>query len=274
MSKRLDDPLIVNPTKSRLTFTRKSKPREKAITITTKVARLDDVENLQLERGMLYPGMRVYDFLVRVKGYTPNQYKEFMRLVPGADWDKVRDETQSKITARVAERHVDLIAESEDLFLRTAKIGITRIVEMLTKLKISDIPEFVVIADPRTGNKKTYKKLHLRSVDIANCMAALENGMKIYRSALGLSEEGEGLKYVMDQLRDLLAGSGVNLTQITVNQGPKPINLGQEKISDIAENDYDRLFQLIEMKRGINELKIINESDSKTEEKKEVHYDA
>lgn len=263
--KMMGDPLIVKPMKKGLTFTRKSKPRSKAMIVTRKLAREDDIEQLQIERGMLYPGLKVYEFLVDIKGYTSNQYKEFMRLSSGADWDKVRDETQSRITARVAERHVDLIAESEDLFLRTAKIGITRIVEMLTKLKVTEVPEFVLIEDPITKKKKQYKKNNLRSVDIANCMSALENGMRIYRTAMGLSDEAEGLKFVMGQLRDMLAGSGVNLTQVTVNTGPKPEGTGQEKIIELAENDYDGLFRLIEMRRQIDskepvEVKEVEES--------------
>lgn len=216
-----------------------------------RVARRLDVEALQIEKGVLYPAMSVRDYLLNVKGYTSKQYSKFMEWAPVAVWDERRTKLQNAVTAELLKRHVDVAAQTQDLFLNVTRLGITRILEMLTKWSVEIYPEYVEVPDPATpGKTKRVRKTSLRSIDVVNCMSAMKHAQDIYRKAMGLHDEADSIAGVIEQMRSLTGEANVTFNQ-QINVFTGTSKLAPEARKNIQELPYDDILPLIEAKREL-----------------------
>lgn len=214
-----------------------------------RLARKFDIEALQIEKAVLYPSLSVRDYLLRVKGYTPKQYSVFIRWAAIPEWEARREQLQNEITANLLKRHVDAAAAAQDLFINTTRLGLTRVLEMLTKLQVQVVPEYAHVPDPDDPKKtKVVRKFGLRSADLANCMLALRTAQEIYRKAMGLTDESDSVAAVIRQMAELLGTGGVTVNQQT-NLFLGASRLPPEAQERMAKFNYEEVLMLIESKR-------------------------
>lgn len=223
------------------------KPRSKSLPVISPSGEILDA--LQIEWVLSYSHHSIHHFLTKIKGYSTSRYQKFLKDSPAIEWEARKVTLRRDITANLVKTHVDFIAENQDFFLRTAKIGLTRIIELLTKLKVTEVPEFEVIKDPLDSTRNiAIKKNSLKSTDVANCMNALKSGLEVYRKAIGIESESESLAMVLREIRSH-SGDNISVNNYNINLGPQPETKGQEMIADAS---YEELYQMIEMKRKID----------------------
>lgn len=222
-----------------------------------RIARKIDIDALQIEKGFLYPSISVREYLIRVKEFTPNQYSKFMDWAPLPEWDQKREQLQNAITSELLKRHVDAAAEVQDVFLKTTKLGVARVLELLSKTPVTDRPEYVMVTDPDVAptmapRQSKVKRYSLRSVDLMNCMQALKIAQEIYRKAMGITDESDSIAAVIEQMSGL---AGITLNQVNIHSTTIHSKLSDKAREKIAALDYDGIEAMIAEKR---KLKVIN----------------
>jgi len=224
-----------------------------------KIARIEDLDALMVERGVLFPHASIRDYLINVKGYSESQYHIFMKFAPAMDWDERKRLLQDQITQQLVARHIDGIAEAHDMFLKASKLGIGRALEMLARLQVSDVPVEVEVPDLKNpGKTKVVKKFSLRSVDLLNILSALKSAQEIYRKAMGINDEEDSMVNLMERFRQTVgAQSRLNITQVNVNSG------GESKSVSVEGVDYDDVKLILEALRQAK-------TESKDEDEEEV----
>lgn len=205
------------------------------------------VYGIQMDWIIYYPTLKVRTYLQDIRGYTPSKATSLCARHPVSEWEKLKENTLNGMAAIVIESHLKQVVETQAQFLDITKIGMDRVYEMLTKLKVSEVPIFTLITDPADSTKQIkVRQTTLKSTDLANCMNALKTCMEIYRRTVGLDKDVEGMA---DSVEKIKQETFSGITQLDQN-GLLPANKGQEKA---ASAGYDELYHLIEMRRDLDD---------------------
>lgn len=199
-----------------------------------------DVEILVMEWAFFYPNHSPTSYILDVKSYSESQRDNIFRIMPAVDWPKRRGMAQDKLTGELVKRHVDTMAKVQDEHISASKLGLARAVQMLADGKTELVKKDGKPILDAHGNPK-FKQF--RSVDLLNCMGAIEKAQNIYRRALGLPNDEGGLHQILNKLEKLKEPSvNFNLTQnVQHNHGVQA--------ADTPDLGYDDIMILIEMKR-------------------------
>lgn len=205
-----------------------------------------EAEMLRIEWAIKYPQMAPYKFLMEIKGFNLHQAEHIViEKLGGLDtWASERARIQDKITESVAKRHIDLIAEVQEQHVQASKLSLAKAVEMLAKGTTTRL---------KRKNKDTGESeygdpisLPLRSVDLLNCVTAVEKSQQIYRRALGLPNEEGGLAQILEKVQQL------NLTQNNTTENHLHVHSGPtETAKTMSTLSYEEIRSFIEYRREL-----------------------
>jgi len=238
-------------------FKRKVKPMDDLFAVTKKRSSLPggkerfrhDVELLQFEHAVKYPLYSIMSFLCEIKGYSTAQANMILRAHPAIEWKKVRGEVLDKLTESTVKRHIDLIAEVQETHIKASKLGLAKSIEMLSRMQLTPLKDKAGRILMGDDGKPVYRGF--RSIDLLNCMGAIEKAQQIYRRAMGLPNEEAGLSQVLDKINQMKEAAGTTLVQnIQVNVEAPVDELGQR----LAELKYEDVMELIERRRELKRL--------------------
>jgi hypothetical protein len=194
-----------------------------------------DAHILMMEWAWKFPELTPTQFLITRRFYSERQAEEIIRVSGGTRlWDTEKNKVLDKISETVIKRHIDKIVETNDQHIAASKLGMAKAIEMLTKLNI-------VVELDKDGkvNKKT-----MRSIDLVNCMNAIEKAQIIYRRAMGIPNDESGIAQVLEKVAQVTVNNNVQVNN-TVVQAPQKSEL-QKKLEQL---DYDDVMEVIEMRR-------------------------
>lgn len=151
--------------------------RKKAVVSLTEKTRMTlESEVLIYEWAICYPDLPVRDYLTRIKRFDNDHVVTILRLMPMDQWLKKREEVLDLTTASMVKRHIDYVAEMNDVHIKAAKLAIAKAVEMMSRLKVEEYTD-------DEGNKRFRG---FRPQDLHHIIAAIGQAQKIQRMALGL----------------------------------------------------------------------------------------
>lgn len=175
-------------------------------------------------------------WLREIKGYSASQ-SDALVLAGGkaSEWKKKRNSITSQISEKIIKRHVDLLVEMQDTFIKASKLGLANAVKQMSE------PKMVFEKDPLTG--KIRRKEGLSPKENLDCLNAIKSAQEIYRKALGLGECDGGLQEVLTQLERVKQEPTIQKEEIE-----------PESISGVADPrfetlTYDDIFDLVEFRR-------------------------
>jgi hypothetical protein len=176
-------------------------------------------EILQIDWAIRFPSLTPLEYLTAEKGYSVSQATTVLHESGGADdWEVKRAEIQNRITETVVKRHVDQIAEFNDMYIKGAKVGLAKALEMLTKLSIDQVRDADgnVMIDPKT-KRPVYKGF--RSIDLLNIMNSLKLSQDIHRRSMGINDGEGGMAQVLEQVTQMneMKAREMNITNNTIN---------------------------------------------------------
>lgn len=206
-----------------------------------------DTEILIMEWAFFYPNHSPTAYLTDVKGYAETQKNHIFRVVAPGDWPARRQMAQDKLTGELIKRHVDTMAKVQDEHISASKLGLARAVQMLASGNTELIKKDGKVVLDAAGNPK-FKQF--RSVDLLNCMTAIEKAQNIYRRAMGLPNDEGGLQQILNKLERMREAPQVNfnLTQNTqINQSQTNVQVVPP--TQPTDLGYDDIMLLIEAKR-------------------------
>jgi hypothetical protein len=197
---------------------------------------------LKLEWAIKYSDMSPASYLREIKGYSQNQIKHILELDGGrVDWTVEKNAVRDKLTESVVKRHIDLIAEVQEQHISASKLGLAKAIEMLAKLSIEPAKDKdgKIIVDAKG------KIVHrgFRSIDLVNCMAAIEKAQMIYRKAMGLPNDEGGLQQILDKVTQVNIQN--NITNIHGAAAPE-----SEKVKELEKQlSVEDIMDLVKLKR-------------------------
>lgn len=195
-----------------------------------------EADLLHLEWVFKYPTLSPTAYLGTIKGYSKYEVNDLLARLPPPEWYARKEKIGDEITADLIKRHTHVIAEVQEQHIRASNVGLAKAIEMIAKMSIDPLmdDDGKIKVDPKTG-KPLYKGF--RSIDLLNCLSSIKIAQEIYRKAMGLPNDGEGLAQILDKLVPVQ-----NSTQIN-------ISVESEKDKKMNELSYDDLMLLIEHKR-------------------------
>jgi len=239
-------------------FARKIKPTDDLFATTKKMSSIPggkerwrhDVELLQFEWAVKYPLYSIMSFLEEIKGYSTVQAHGILKMHPAPEWKKAHAEILDKLTESTVKRHIDLIAEVQETHIKASKLGLAKAIEMLTRMSLSPIKDKKGKILLGEDGKPVYRGA--RSIDLLNCMGAIEKAQQIYRRAMGLPNEEAGLAQILDKINEVRDQSATTFVQnnVQVNVAPPVDELGQK----LAELKYSDVMELIERRRELKKI--------------------
>jgi hypothetical protein len=157
-----------------------------------------EVEELFMEWVVTCPAqVTIKDYLVNKKQIHINMYEKIIRYMPVEQWIKRRTELGQRAGGIVLRQHVEYLAEMNDTHIKTAKIGILKAMEFMTKMQI----------ETYRGKDGRVKYKGFTPSDLKDCIMTIAAAQKIQRMALGLpNDEGSVVLWQ-------------NITQQTTNVG-------------------------------------------------------
>jgi hypothetical protein len=213
--------------------------RNKAKRISPRERLKGEVEVTALEWALKYSTMTVTAFLRDIKGYSEYRRGAMLAALPVEEWHKVKEGINDAVTSDLVKRHVDVMAEVQEQHVRASNIGLLKAIEMISKMQLEPMRDKSgkMMMDPTT-KKPVYRGF--RSIDLLNCMNSISKAQEIYRRAMGLPNDGEGLAQILEKL----GGNVTNNTQININSDPST-----EKEKALAALSYDEIMTFVEHKR-------------------------
>jgi len=203
----------------------------------------NDIELVMVEWAINFPDTSVSAFLKEIKKYSEKKVVVILERFPKELWENRREQFQDKVTERLVQRHTDMLAMVQEQHVRSSNLGLAKAIEMLSKFQIEPMrnKDGKVVMDAFT-RKPIYRGF--RSIDLLNCMSAIEKAQIIYRRAMGLPNDGEGLAQILDRIN---ANPTTQNVQIN-NYGSKPVEVDpvREKVQNMS---YDEIMLFIEHKR-------------------------
>jgi len=153
----------------------------------------DKIGLLQIEWSTMYSTVPPFRYLWEIKGYSQHQAMKFMHHAPKEEWEKKREHFQNKLSENLAERNVEIVSKMNDENARSGKLGLVKGLEFLSK--------GVTVTKYDVKTKKTTSFVRpLYPIEYNYVMSALKSSQSIYRVALGLPADGEGMQQILDKL--------------------------------------------------------------------------
>lgn len=234
------------------------------------VSRIErEAEILQLDWAIRFPLMKPYEYLTVEKSYSVNQANAVLHESGGSsDWEMRRVEIQNKVTETVVKRHVDQIAEFNDTFMKGAKVGMAKTLEMLSKFSIEAIrdEDGKLLLDPKT-KKPVYRGF--RSIDLLNTLNALKIAQEIWRKGLGINNDEGGMAQVLEKVTQLteLQKREMNINQTNINLTINPVRQeAQQKLEQfVGKLSYEDIRTFIDYHREKKKKQTVIEAEVKDE---------
>jgi hypothetical protein len=173
-------------------------------------------------------------WLEQNKGYTQRQSKMLIDFEGLGSWLEERTKVQNAILEKMAKRNIDQIVESNEYFVKGAKLGLVKTMDSLAKNPIRTI-------NALTGRWES----GLSMKDLSDGANALEKYHAVYLKAMGVHpKENVGITQIVNQLKVVhhhatgpSTGTTVEATSTTVEGVPDP------RLESLT---YDEMFQVIE----------------------------
>jgi len=204
-----------------------------------------DVDLLKIEWVIKYPTLKVKDWLLHKKGYSYTQAAKLYEIGGKEDgWNEAKNHVLDKMTSSIVKRHIDQMADVQEQHIKASKIGLAKAVEMLSKLSIEPVKG----KDGKLLKDATGKPVWrgFRSIDLLNCLGAVEKAQQIYRRAMGLPNEEAGLAQILDKVN-------VHFNQVNIqnNEVAAPVvDPVKDKMRKIAEElTHDQILEFVEFRR-------------------------
>jgi len=234
------------------------------------VSRIErEAEILQLDWAIRFPLMKPYEYLTIEKNYSVNQANAVLHESGGtSDWEMRRVEIQNKVTETVVKRHVDQIADFNDTFIKGAKVGMAKSLEMLSKFSIEAVrdEDGKLMIDPKT-KKPIYRGF--RSIDLLNTLNALKIAQEIWRKGLGINNDEGGMAQVLEQVSQLteLQKREITVNQTNINLTVNPVRQeAQQKLEQfVGKLSYDDIRTFIDYHKDKKKRQQVIEAEIKDE---------
>ena len=220
-----------------------------------------EAEVLQLDWAIRFPLLKPYEYLTIEKGYSVNQANQVLHESGGtSDWEMKRVEIQNKVTETVVKRHVDNIAQFNDTFIKGAKLGLAKAIEMMSKLGIEPAKDEhgKLIIDPRT-KKPIYRGF--RSIDLLNTLNSLKISQEIWMKSLGVSPGEGGMAQLIEKVTNLtdMQKREMTINQTNINLTMSPVRQEAEKKLEtfVEKMSYEDIRTFVEYHREKKKHKVI-----------------
>lgn len=232
-----------------------------------------EAEVLMIDWAIRFPLLKPLEFLTAEKGYSVAQANAILHETGGSDdWELKRTEIQNKMTETVIKRHVDQMAEFNDMFIKGAKVSMAKAIEMLSKLGIDAVKDEdgKLMIDPKT-KKPIYRGF--RSIDLLNITNSLKAAQEIYRRGLGISDGEGGMAQLLEKVTQLTELQkreiNVNNTQINLTVNPAKKEAEQKIENFIREMNYDDIRAFVEYHKKNGEIVDAEVIEGNSDERKE-----
>mgnify|MGYP001218752413 CR=1 FL=1 len=204
---------------------------------------------LKIEWAVKWPHLTPMNFLMEKKMLNFSQADHLIQYGGGVgEWQSEKSKILDKLTEGVVKRHIDLIAEVQETHIKASKIGLAKAVEFLTKMNMEPArgKDGKIIMDHSKDHPRPVYK-GMRSIDLMNCMSAIEKAQQIYRRALGLPNEEAGLQQVLEKIQQMQ----VHNTQINIGMAaPIPETEERRDLKKKVEGlSYDDIMTFVRAKR-------------------------
>jgi hypothetical protein len=202
-----------------------------------------DIEILVTEWAFFFPNHSPTDFLMSCKGYSLSQAQSILGQYPASEWPKKREAAVDKLTEGLVRRHVDKMAEIQEQHISASKLGLAQALKMLAGggTELLKDQDGKILLDTK-GNPR-YKQF--RSIDLVNCMTAIEKAQTVYRRAMGLPNDEGGLQQILNKVEKMQELRHQTLN-VQINQ---TINAEPDGKPTVADLTYEDIMMLIEAKR-------------------------
>jgi hypothetical protein len=209
---------------------------------------LHDIEILVTEWAFFFPNHLPKTFLTEAKGYSESQAEGILGHFPASQWAAKREAAVDKLTEGLVRRHVDKMAEVQEQHISASKLGLAQALKMLASggTELLKDQDGKILLDTK-GNPR-FKQF--RSIDLVNCMTAIEKAQQVYRRAMGLPNDEGGLQQILnkvERMQELRHQTNVNF-QINNTQINAP---GEDGKPTVADLQYEDILLLIEAKRDM-----------------------
>jgi len=203
-----------------------------------------DIEMLSTEWAFFFPNHSPYDFLVSCKGYAPTQATGILGHMPASQWPARREAAVDKLTEGLVKRHVDKMAEVQETHISASKLGLAQAIKMLA----SGGTEVLKDQDGRLllDSKGNPRFKQFRSIDLVNCMTAIEKAQTVYRRAMGLPNDEGGLQQILNKVEKMQELRHQTTLNLQINNTQINSDDGKPTVADIS---YEDILLLIEAKR-------------------------
>ena len=193
---------------------------------------------LQMEWAIFYPNKSVLEFVTVEKGYSHGQYESVLTHAPLAEWKEARERLKDRITKEVALRHIDKVAKMNDEHIKAGRLGLAKGLQMLAN--------GVDVLVKKTGtrfNRPLYPS------EFQFVMNGLKTAQQMYRTSMGLPNDGEGMQQVLEELRR--RETTQNNIQVNINEASKEDNSGVTELKKLMESlNREEIKLFVERKRA------------------------
>lgn len=217
-----------------------------------------DANILRLEWAIKFPLLTPQEFLLHEKDYSVSQAHRIFEVSGGeSEWRDERDKLLNGVTETMIKRNVDKLVEMNDTHIKLSQLGLAKVAEMLTKLQCDPVldADGKMMIDPRT-KRPIYRGF--RSIDLVNCMTALNQASTIQRRAYGLAND-VGQQQIAEAMKASSAPTTINIqNNMTITEAP------QTKMEQIIEKlEYEDIAEMIKQRRAMKaiEVKPIDENN-------------
>ena len=193
------------------------------------------IETLIIEWIISFPDASISYYLKEIKGYSDTQYEQIIKQSPKDEWYSRKAHFQDKIVEQLSKRHIDIIAEVNDQQARAGKLSFAKCLEYITK----GVPVVYDEDNTKKGVKKgdiSYYKA-VSAKELKTLIDGIKTSQGIYRTAVGLPTDGEGMIQVLEKLSRFAPHNN----SIVVNES--------EMDKNIKELTYDEIKIFIDKKR-------------------------
>lgn len=214
--------------------------------ISAREALRGQIEILQLEWAIKYPTISVRQYLIHIKGFSEVQYKQIVLECPSEEWEDQKDLIKDRITESLVKRHVDIVAEMHDQFIGAGRMTMAKALQQLTN--------GVMTYHKKDGEIKEMGRREMYPRELKEVAEALLKSQQMFRTALGLPNDGEGSAQILERLikQQRLLNHKQN-TQINVGEDGKEKAASEDKVEQIRrkfeELSYDEIMVFIDHKR-------------------------
>lgn len=230
----------------------------KAATLGGKERIAHDCEILMADWS-IHGGSQTVTGWLTSKGYSVSQIQNIKAVLPFEGWETHRAKILDKMTETVVKRHIDMIAEVQDLHIKASKLTLVKAMEMLSRGI-----EFTPRVKQKDGTTKLLPSvmLPLRSVDLTNCANAIQTAQQIYRRSMGLPNEEGGLAQILEKVGQINVQNNITNTENHLHVHAP--NQNQEVLSKLT---YDEVHEFIQHRREQKKLRAQAEEALKEEKK-------